>query len=168
MFKFFSFLAICAVTVVNSKGPFQQLSAPKSPQDPTCTWYTLYEDLPEGTAEVITYGAPEASVYLVLSLNGDGKTYPAPGSRVTAHYSLYLPDCTFIESSRDEGEPLTFTIGVGEVIQGWDVGLMTMSLGQRASLVLSSDMGYGENGAGGGVIPPNSALIFDVEIIKIE
>jgi len=149
------------------KGPLKSTEPVKSVQDPSCVEYTIYDNLPEETAEVITYSAPEMSAFLVLSLSGDGVTYPVTGNLVTAHYSLFLPDCTFIESSRDSG-PFTFSIGVGEVIQGWDVGLMKMSLGQRASLVLSPDMAYGEEGAGDGVIPPNSPLIFDVEIISIE
>ena len=56
----------------------------------------------------------------------------------------------------------------GEVIEGFERGIGQMSLGQRASLTLSPDMGYGEEGAGEGVIPPNAALIFDVEILNIE
>merc|ERR1712179_560000 len=144
------------------KGPLKSTEPVKSVQDPSCVEYTIYDNLPEETAEVITYSAPEMSAFLVLSLSGDGVTFP-----VTGHYSLFLPDCTFIESSRGSG-PFTFSIGVGEVIQGWDVGLMKMSLGRRASLVLSPDMAYGEEGAGDGVIPPNSPLIFDVEIISIE
>ena len=87
---------------------------------------------------------------------------------MTVHYALYLDDCTFIESSRDDGETFSFTIGEGLVIEGWERGIPQMSLGQRASLTLSPDMAYGEAGAGDGVIPPNATLVFDVEILNIE
>ena len=59
-----------------------------------------------------------------------------------------------------------FTIGVGQVIKGWDQGVMQMSLGQRANLIVPSSLGYGARGAGG-KIPPNADLIFDVELLKI-
>ena len=112
-------------------------------------------------------------------------TFPAAGQQVTAHYALFLDDCTFIESSRDDGEAFTFIIGVGkfrnrlneflnlciiqgQVIEGWERGLAQMSLGQRVSMTLSPDMAYGEAGAGDGVIPPNATLVFDIEVLKIE
>ena len=87
---------------------------------------------------------------------------------VTTHYALYLDDCTFIESSRQVDTPFSFTFGAGEVITGFERGVAQMSLGQRVSLTLSPDMGYGEGGAGEGTIPPNATLIFDLEIINIE
>lgn len=70
------------------------------------------------------------------------------------------------DSSHSRGRPFTFTIGVGQVIRGWDEGVMTMSLGEKAKLNISSDYGYGSRGAGG-VIPPNADLVFEVELLKI-
>jgi len=150
-------------------GHFQGLKKSlTSPQNPTCVGSTFQDDLPSGTADISTYSAPEVSMYLVLGLVGDGVTFPQPGQDVTVHYTLYLADCTLIESSRDEGEPLTFTIGQGLLIDGWEEAIPRMSLGQRSTLTLSPDMAYGEGGAGDGVIPPNAVLIFDIEIISIE
>jgi len=99
---------------------------------------------------------------------GDGKTFPKKGDTCVMHYTgtLKVGGKKF-DSSRDRGEPFSFDIGVGQVIQGWDVGVMTMSLGQRVKLTIPADMGYGARGAGG-VIPPNADLIFDVELLKIE
>lgn len=97
---------------------------------------------------------------------GDGTTFPKAGQKVTCHYVLTLTNGKKIDSSRDRGSPFEFNIGKGEVIQGWDEGLMKVSVGQRAKLTISPDMGYGAKGVPG-CIPPNSALIFDVELIKV-
>jgi FK506-binding protein 1 len=70
------------------------------------------------------------------------------------------------DASRDRGRPFSFTIGVGQVIQGWDEGVMQMSLGEKAMLHITSDYGYGARGAGG-VIPPNADLNFEVELLNI-
>merc|ERR1712227_165515 len=151
-------------------GPYQALRSGDTPhfQDPSCVWFTLQDNLPPETVQLITYGAPEMSTYLAMSLSSDGETFPQPGQVVTCHYALYLDNCDFIESSRQSGVPFSFTFGAGEVIPGFERGVGQMSLGQRVSLTLSPDMGYGEAGAGDGIIPPNATLIFDLEIIKID
>lgn len=98
---------------------------------------------------------------------GDGKTFPQTGQKVVVHYTGTLTNGKKFDSSRDKGRPFTFTIGVGQVIRGWDEGVAQMSVGQRAKLTCSPDYGYGAAGAGG-VIPPNATLIFDVELIRVE
>ena len=70
------------------------------------------------------------------------------------------------DSSYDRDKPFQFTIGRGDVIKGWDEGVLQMSLGEKAILHISSDFGYGERGAGG-VIPPNADLDFQVELLRI-
>merc|ERR1711913_180727 len=111
---------------------------------------------------------------------GDGATFPTPGSRVTCHYVLTLTDGKKIDSSRDRGQPFQFSIGKGEVIAGWDEGVAKMSKGQRARLTISPDLGYGAQVPSSssshdpstlqgvpGMIPPNSTLVFDVELLNV-
>jgi len=97
---------------------------------------------------------------------GDGSTFPKNGQKITCHYVLTLTNGKKIDSSRDRGKPFEFNIGRGEVIAGWENGLSQMSVGQRAKLTISPDMGYGAKGVPG-CIPPNSVLVFDVELIKV-
>eukprot|EP00933_Yihiella_yeosuensis_P025197 TRINITY_DN19556_c1_g1_i1.p2 TRINITY_DN19556_c1_g1~~TRINITY_DN19556_c1_g1_i1.p2 ORF type:complete len:112 (+),score=27.46 TRINITY_DN19556_c1_g1_i1:95-430(+) len=98
---------------------------------------------------------------------GDGKTYPQRGNKLTMHYTGTLAkDGTVFDSSHKRGRPFQFSIGVGQVIQGWDEGVIQMSVGEKAKLTITADYGYGAEGAGG-VIPPNADLIFEVELLQI-
>jgi FKBP-type peptidyl-prolyl cis-trans isomerase len=96
---------------------------------------------------------------------GDGPS-PEPGDMVVVHYTGTLKDGTKFDSSRDRGEPYSFAIGQGEVIEGWDEGVMTMKVGGKRELVIPPDLGYGESGRG--PIPPNAELHFDVELLEIK
>jgi len=88
------------------------------------------------------------------------------GSSVTVHYTGCLTNGTKFDSSLDHGSPFTFNLGQGQVIQGWDKGVEGMKVGGKRKLIIPSDLGYGAAGAGG-VIPPNSTLVFEVELLKV-
>jgi peptidylprolyl isomerase len=97
---------------------------------------------------------------------GEGDS-PKKGQKVTVHYTGTLTDGTKFDSSRDRGQPFTFTIGVGQVIKGWDEGVLTMQPGGKRKLIIPADLGYGERGAGG-AIPGGATLHFDVELISVK
>ncbi len=94
-----------------------------------------------------------------------------PGAKasdtVTVHYTGTLTNGQKFDSSLDRGQPFSFQLGAGQVIQGWDQGLVGMKVGEKRRLFIPSTLGYGAQGAEG-VIPPNATLIFEVEMLKIE
>lgn len=97
---------------------------------------------------------------------GDGKTFPKKGDKVKIHYVGTLMDGSKFDSSRDRGVPFETEIGVGKVIKGWDEGVLQLSLGEKANLIATPDYAYGARGFPP-VIPANSTLKFEVELLKI-
>ena len=97
---------------------------------------------------------------------------PRSGQTVVVHYTgwLYVNGAKGkkFDSSVDRGQPFEFPIGQGRVIQGWDQGVATMKIGGKRTLIIPPALGYGAQGAGGGVIPPNATLIFDVELLGVK
>ena len=89
------------------------------------------------------------------------------GDEVIVHYSGRLLNGTEFDASYKRGEPFTFKLGQGQVIKGWDEGIALLKVGSKAKLIIPSELGYGAQGAGA-QIPPNSPLVFDVELIGIK
>tara|TARA_Y100000996_G_scaffold25220_1_gene18069 strand:- start:6001 stop:6951 length:951 start_codon:yes stop_codon:yes gene_type:complete len=118
-------------------------------------------------AELIAKGTTtDSGLTVVIEKEGKGAK-PTSGQTVSVHYAGYLTNGQKFDSSFDRNAPIEFPIGEGRVIQGWDEGIMLLSVGTRAKLIIPSELGYGARGAGG-VIPPNATLIFDVELLEIK
>ncbi len=112
-----------------------------------------------------TMQATPSGLYYKITEATEGKTANA-GDVVSVHYAGKLVDGTEFDSSFKRNEPIEIPIGVGQVIKGWDEGILLLKEGESATLLIPSELGYGANGAGG-VIPPNAWLIFDVKLVKV-
>ena len=136
----------------------------------------------QGASDVATDSAPSnigelpaeiTELVIIDTVEGDGAT-ASPGQQVVVHYTgwLYEPAAegykgTRFDSSHDRNNPFSFDLGAGRVIQGWDQGFAGMQVGGQRVLVIPSHMAYGERGAGA-AIPPNSTLLFEVELLDVQ
>ena len=129
---------------------------------------SIQEGAPEEATEVKEeeYVTTDSGLKVHDFVVGDGPS-PETGQMVSVHYTGWLEDGTKFDSSLDRGQPFTFAIGMGQVIAGWDEGVATMKVGGKRQLVIPSELGYGEQGAGA-VIPPNATLIFEVELLDVQ
>ena len=107
----------------------------------------------------------ENELKITINQNGSGDSAET-GMSVSVHYTGKLEDGTVFDSSIPRGKPFTFTLGAGQVIKGWDLGVEGMKLGEKRSLVIPPHLGYGIRGAGA-TIPPNATLIFDIELLEV-
>ena len=108
----------------------------------------------------------ESGLEIEVLKEGEGES-PTKGNSVTVHYTGTLTDGTKFDSSLDRNDPFKFTLGVGQVIAGWDEGVATMKMGGKSRFTIPANLGYGARGAGG-VIPPNATLVFEVELISFK
>ena len=105
-----------------------------------------------------------SGLYYTITKEGEGE-HPPKGANVSVHYKGTLVDGTVFDSSYQRDQPIEFSVGVGQVIPGWDEGILLLNKGAAARFVIPSHLGYGAKGAGG-VIPADATLIFEVELIK--
>ena len=106
------------------------------------------------------------SVTVTNNIEGEG-TEILLHSKILVHYTGKLEDGTVFDSSYDRGQLLGFQIGLRQVIEGWEQGLLGMRVGGKRTIFIPSELGYGDRGAGD-LIPPNANLIFDVEIVDVQ
>jgi len=111
--------------------------------------------------------------FIITDIRPGTGTEAQAGHTVIVHYTGWLYDVAAADnkgekfgSSHDHSAPFDFPLGAGRVIQGWDQGVQGMKVGGKRALVVPSQMGYGERGAGG-VIPPNATLVFEVELLNV-
>ncbi|MEJ7863384.1 MAG: FKBP-type peptidyl-prolyl cis-trans isomerase [Pyrinomonadaceae bacterium] len=103
----------------------------------------------------------------IITERGSGEQ-AAAGKTVTVHYTGLLTSGAKFDSSLDRNEPISFPLGMGRVIKGWDEGIAKLRVGDKAMLIIPPALGYGAKGAGNGEIPPNATLIFIVELVGVK
>lgn len=132
------------------------------------------KETPPASAPTTNAPAPITQLQKIDIVKGTGEGISA-GQQAVVHYTGWLYDPSApdhkgkqFDSSRERGKPFRFTIGAGGVIKGWEEGVQGMQAGGQRQLVIPSDLAYGPSGAGGGVIPPDATLLFDIELLAIE
>ncbi|KAI0227642.1 Peptidyl-prolyl cis-trans isomerase FKBP1B [Lamellibrachia satsuma] len=145
--------------------------ATRCPENFRCEWLLSVCMSPGGVSEGIgqlkrQQILQKMGVTVETLAHGDGCTYPKDGQTVVVHYTGMLEDGKKFDSSRDRNQVFKFRVGKGEVIKGWDEGIKQMSVGQRAKITCTSDCAYGKMGHPG-IIPPNSTLVFDIELLSL-
>jgi peptidylprolyl isomerase len=140
---------------------------PKSKKEPVAKESKESKDTKKGATMEEKFVTNPSGLKYADKKVGDGKA-PAAGQRVTVHYTGWLTsNGKKFDSSVDRSEPFKFVIGAGQVIKGWDEGVMSMKVGGKRTLIVPAEMAYGQRGFGS-VIPPNSELKFDVELLGVE
>jgi len=129
--------------------------------------FVIYQSLskPKSTPSTTTGQSPTMLQATDLQV-GTGAEAKA-GDTVTVNYIGTLADGTKFDSSYDRNQPFTFTLGAGDVIKGWDLGVVGMKVGGKRKLVIPPELGYGDQGAGS-LIPPGATLVFEVELLEIK
>ena len=155
-------IAISIITVLSMTGFLtyqnknRQAAKPKQNQNATST--------SENTN--INNNAPKNAKFNIAVLRqGTGKQKTKNMDKLTVNYTGTLLDGTKFDSSLDRGKPFVFTLGTGQVIKGWDLGLLDMKIGEKRKLTIPPELGYGDKAQG--LIPANSTLIFEIELLKI-
>lgn len=152
----------------NSSSTSESVPAPTEDSDQSSDERQEASDVatPEKPEIEIPEGEAPTDLQVDDLVEGDGAEATA-GSTVEVHYvGVLFSDGTEFDASYDRGESFNFTLGAGQVIQGWDEGVEGMKVGGRRRLVIPSDLAYGETGAGG-VIPPNATLVFVVDLLSV-
>ncbi len=125
------------------------------------------QEKPVAADEGDNQAKPDQELKIMAQIVREGSGEAAKnGDKITVHYTGYFEDGTKFDSSVDRGQPFSFDLGVGQVIPGWDLGVVGMKVGEVRKLVIPPQFAYGEQGVPG-AIPPNAVLIFEIELLGI-
>lgn len=138
---------------------------PIETQTPSSTTSSTPEKLINETKKNMTTKLADGLIIEVLK-QGTGEAVTKAGQNISVHYTGTLTDGTKFDSSVDRGQPFNFVLGAGQVIRGWDEGLVGMKIGEKRKLTIPASLGYGAIGVG--PIPGNAMLIFEVELLAIK
>ena len=153
MYKYLSMILV--ITLISCNKPYSKEKE-------------VVEEVPKPTISEPVVGVEvttESGLKYIDNVLGTGDL-PKAGDKVKVHYTGTLEDGTKFDSSHDRNKPFEFSLGLGQVIKGWDEGIATMKPGGKRKLIIPSELGYGERGSGK-IIPSGATLIFDVELLEI-
>lgn len=151
---------VAIIAIISLIGMLLYLAIPKSAASPQ---EGMDNNLPVSTTTTMTTGSSELNVSVIKEGTGE----PAKnGDTLLVHYTGTLEDGTVFDSSIPRGKPFSVTLGKGQVIPGWELGLLGMKVGEERKLIIPPELAYGKDGIGG-VIPGNATLVFDVQLLKI-
>lgn len=122
----------------------------------------------ESTESTTTTSGGDVSSLKTEELKAGSGKEAKSGTKVSVHYTGWLTNGKKFDSSVDRGEPFEFELGAGQVIQGWDQGVAGMKVGGKRKLTIPPQMAYGDRDVGGGLIPANSTLVFEVELLDVK
>ena len=164
-------IALLAVLVLagcgaNAGSPAQVLSSSEAPTATESSQPQAAQQATPAAAAPASKPAKPAGLQIKDEVVGKGAAAKS-GDSVTVDYTGWLTNGTKFDSSKDRNQPFTFTLDAGQVIPGWDQGVAGMKVGGKRKLTIPPELGYGAQGAGGGVIPPNATLVFEVDLLKI-
>lgn len=152
---------IAIIAIISLIGMLVYLAIPKSAASPS-------ESVTNNLSTSSSTTMPENSPQLNISVIKEGSGVPAKnGDTLLVHYTGTLENGTVFDSSIPRGKPFPVTLGKGEVIPGWELGLLGMKVGEERKLVIPPELAYGKDGIPG-VIPGNATLIFDVQLLEIK
>ena len=153
MYKYLSMILV--ITLISCNKPYSKEKE-------------VIEEVPKPTINEPVVGdevTTDSGLKYIVEVFGTGEL-PKAGDKVKVHYTGTLEDGTKFDSSHDRNKPFEFSLGLGQVIKGWDEGIAAMKPGGKRKLIIPSELGYGERGAGK-LIPPGATQIFDVELLEI-
>jgi FKBP-type peptidyl-prolyl cis-trans isomerase len=154
------------IFMVAMVAPFAMTACKKSGEDNTAVKTEVEASAAEASSDQTGAKMNKEGVQIEDKIVGTGDAATS-GQSVTVHYTGTLTDGKKFDSSVDRGQPFTFVLGSGMVIKGWDIGVEGMKPGGKRVLTIPADKAYGDKAVGNGLIPANSTLIFEVELLKV-